>query len=256
MLEVPAFEIADLDEAFSLVEARVAGTVVVRSGDAMEASLLPWRLIRGAPGAVRLEGHVARGNPLVALLDRPIPGIVLFDVLDGYVSPSWYPSKREHGRVVPTWNYVSVHLHGTVRAVDDPRWLHANVSALTDANEARSGSPWSVGDAPAGFVDGMLRRIVGIECVVARIQAKAKLSQNRSAADAEGVIEALAEVPGAAALREAMLAAGSPDAHRRSGSAAGGLLEDDPVAVGVVEGHEPPPRSGLDLPFDRDPTTP
>lgn len=214
MFRVTAFEIADPDEAFSLVEARVAGTLVVPSGDGMEASLLPWRLIRGPLGEARLNGHVARGNPLVALLERPVPAIVLFDVVDGYVSPSWYPSKREHGRVVPTWNYLSIHLHGTARAIDDAEWLLANVSALTDANEARSESPWSVGDAPEEFVDRMLGRIVGVECVITRVEAKAKLSQNRPPADVEGVMRGLRDVPGAATLLDAMLAARAPDVSR------------------------------------------
>jgi len=211
---VAAFEIADPDEAFSLVEARVAGTLVVPSGGGMEASLLPWRLIRGPLGEARLHGHVARGNPLATLLERPVPAIVLFDLADGYVSPSWYPSKQEHGRVVPTWNYLSVHLHGTARAIDDAGWLLANVTALTDANEARSASPWSVEDAPAEFVDGMLGRIVGVECMITRIEAKAKLSQNRPPEDVEGVIRGLGDVPGGAALRDAMLAARAPDVSR------------------------------------------
>jgi transcriptional regulator len=211
---VTAFEITDPDQAFSLVEARVAGTLVVASGDGMEASLLPWRLIRGPLGEARLNGHVARGNPLVALLEQPGPAIVLFEVVDGYVSPSWYPSKSEHGRVVPTWNYLSVHLHGTARAIDDAGWLRANVTALTDANEGRSESPWSVDDAPEEFVDAMLGRIVGVECVITRVEAKAKLSQNRPAADVEGVLRGLGEVPNGAALRDAMLAARARDVNR------------------------------------------
>ena len=214
MYRVTAFEIADPNEAFSLVEARVAGTLVVSSGVGMEASLLPWRLIRGPLGEARLNGHVARGNPLVTLLGHPVPSVVLFDVADGYVSPSWYPSKREHGRVVPTWNYVSVHLHGTARAIDDAGWLRANVTALTDANEAHSELPWSVSDAPEAYVDAMLGRIVGVECVITRIEAKAKLSQNRPAADVEGVIRGLIDQPGRAALRDAMVTARAHDVSR------------------------------------------
>ncbi len=214
MYRVTAFEIADSTEAFSLVEARVAGTLVVPSGDGMEASLLPWQLIRGPLGEARLNGHVAGGNPLAALLEQPVPAIVLFDVTDGYVSPSWYPSKSEHGRVVPTWNYLSIHLHGTARAIRHVGWLRANVTALTDANEARSGSPWSVTDAPEEYVDGMLSRIVGIECVITRVEAKAKLTQNRPPADVEGVIRGLGDVPGGAALRDAMVTARAHDVSR------------------------------------------
>jgi transcriptional regulator len=125
---------------------------------------------------------------------------------DAYVSPSWYPSKAEHGRVVPTWNYVQVHVHGRLVVHDDPGWVRDQVTRLTREHEARFDRPWSVDDAPAPFVAGQLRAIVGVELRISRIEAKAKLTQNRSAADAEGVVAGLTEAgqpDAAAAVREA-----------------------------------------------------
>jgi len=110
---------------------------------------------------------------------------------DAYVSPSWYASKAEHGRVVPTWNYVTAHVYGQLVIHDDPDWVGVLVRRLTDRHEADSPRPWSVDDAPASFIAGQLRAIVGVELVISRVDAKAKLSQNRPAADIDGVITGL-----------------------------------------------------------------
>ncbi len=110
---------------------------------------------------------------------------------DAYVSPSWYASTAEHGRVVPTWNYVTAHVYGQLVIHDDPDWVDALVRRLTDRHEADSPRPWSVDDAPASFIAGQLRAIVGVELVISRVDARAKLSQNRSAADIAGVIVGL-----------------------------------------------------------------
>ena len=110
---------------------------------------------------------------------------------DAYVSPGWYPSKAEHGRVVPTWNYLTAHVHGRLVVHDDPAWVEAVVRRLTERHEAASPTPWSVDDAPAAFVAGQLRAVVGVELVISRVQAKAKLSQNRPSADVDGVIAGL-----------------------------------------------------------------
>ncbi len=125
---------------------------------------------------------------------------------DAYVSPTWYPSKDEHGRVVPTWNYTAVHLTGTARVHLDAPWLRNAVTELTDVHESGRRPRWSVGDAPDDFVDAQLRAIVGIEVAVDRVDAKAKLSQNRSEADRLGVIDGLRgeATPGAAAIARAM----------------------------------------------------
>lgn len=147
-----------------------------------------------------LRGHVARANPLWQRAhDRQV--LVVFRGVEAYVSPSWYPSKAETHKVVPTWNYGVVHAAGTLRAVDDAPWLHALVTRLTDHHEAPQAAPWAVADAPADYVQQMLRAIVGIEIAVTRLQGKFKLSQNRSVADRAGVAAGLGEHPMAAQVR-------------------------------------------------------
>jgi transcriptional regulator len=137
-----------------------------------------------------LRGHVARANPLWRDADgRDV--LALFHGPQAYVSPGWYPSKAEHGKVVPTWNYVLVQAHGRLRAVDDAAWLRALVGRLTDTHEAARPAPWAVTDAPADYVDSMLRAIVGIEIVVTRIEGKWKSSQNRAEPDRAGVARGL-----------------------------------------------------------------
>jgi transcriptional regulator len=141
-----------------------------------------------ADGWGSLVGHVARANH-----DAPAgPALALFTGAHGYVSPGWYPSKAEHGRAVPTWNYETLHVRGTLVRHDEPAWIFDVVRQLTDVHEAGLATPWSVDDAPEGFVDGLLRAIVGIELHIEVVEAKRKLSQNRSAADIDGVRRGLA----------------------------------------------------------------
>jgi transcriptional regulator len=137
---------------------------------------------------------VARTNPLTTLVVEPTPCIVLFDLADAYVSPSWYPSKVDDGRVVPTWNYEAVHLHGTARAIEDPAWIRAQINALTRRHEAGRPAPWSVVDAPDEYVTRLARGIVGIEVSIERVEGKAKLSQNKNDADRAGVVAGLGSV--------------------------------------------------------------
>jgi transcriptional regulator len=110
---------------------------------------------------------------------------------DAYITPTWYAAKREHGRVVPTWNYVTIHAHGRLVVHEDPVWLEANVRRLVEAHEGSRPVPWSVDDAPRLYIDGQLRAIVGVELIIDRLEAKSKLSQNRSDADIEGTIAGL-----------------------------------------------------------------
>jgi transcriptional regulator len=139
-----------------------------------------------------LHGHLARNNPQWSL---PAAGEALAIVRgpDAYVSPGWYASKAEHGRVVPTWNYVTAHVYGRFTVHDDPGWTEDLVRRLTTKHEAFREQPWSVDDAPRAYVEGQLRAIVGVELEITRIEAKAKMSQNRSAADVAGVIAGLCE---------------------------------------------------------------
>jgi len=134
--------------------------------------------------------HLARNNEQWR---QPVLGEALVIVRgpDAYVSPSWYASKSEHGRVVPTWNYVTAHVYGTVTVHDDPAWVEGMVRRLTTQHEAGRPAPWSVDDAPGKFIAGQLRAIVGLELTISRVEAKFKLSQNRPAADIDGVVAGL-----------------------------------------------------------------
>jgi transcriptional regulator len=138
-----------------------------------------------------LQGHLARNN---TQWSEPAVGeaLAIIQGADAYVSPSWYASKAEHGRVVPTWNYTTAHVYGRLVIHDDPEWISRQVRRLTGMHEAEFDHPWSVDDAPGRFIAGQLRAIVGVELVITRIEAKAKLSQNRPDGDIDGVVAGLA----------------------------------------------------------------
>jgi len=137
-----------------------------------------------------LRGHVARANPVWKQGDGT--ALAIFLGPHAYVSPNWYPSKAETGKAVPTWNYITVHARGIIRWIQDGEWLRANVTALAQAHEAGQPAPWQVSDAPASYVDSLLRAIVGFELTIETLQGKYKLSQNRDAADRAGVRDAFA----------------------------------------------------------------
>jgi transcriptional regulator len=139
--------------------------------------------------AATVRAHLARPNPVWRA--APCRALLIVPVSDAYVSPSWYPSKAEHGKVVPTWNYEVVHVHGALVAHDDPAWVEQLVRDLTDHHEQRLEAPWSVDDAPPDYVAQMVRGIVGIEIVIEELLGKRKLSQNRSAEDGAGVVAGL-----------------------------------------------------------------
>jgi len=139
-----------------------------------------------------LYGHLARANPQWQELAEGGEVLVIFPGADAYVSPSFYPAKAEHGKVVPTWNYVAVHAYGQAEVFDDADRLLNLVSALTDRHEAGRDKPWKVADAPAQYIDSMLKAIVGFALPIQRLEGKRKLSQNRSAADIAGVQQGLA----------------------------------------------------------------
>jgi len=183
-----------------------AADLVTSTDDGLRATLLPFVVDEDAAGApVRLLGHVARTNEQWRL---PALGEALVIVRgpDAYVSPSWYATKREHGRVVPTWNYVTAHVHGRLVVHDDAAWVEALVRRLTAKHEDGRSERWSVDDAPPEYVAGQLRAIVGVEVEVTRVEAKWKLSQNRPEADRAGVLVGLDAEQSAAAhdVAEAM----------------------------------------------------
>ena len=166
--------------------ARVAQFVTVNTDGTPVATLLPV-LWEGS----RVLAHLARANPQWRSIGPDTTGLMIVSGPDAYISPAWYPAKAEHGRVVPTWNYSAVHLTGPVTVHTDPAWLLDMVSRLTDRHESGRSDPWSVADAPERYRDGQLQAIVGIELIAQRVEAKAKMSQNRSDADREGAIAGL-----------------------------------------------------------------
>lgn len=178
-------------------------TMVSLTPDGLLGTHLPMLLDPEAGPYGTLIGHIARANPHARLADPSVQTMVIFPGPDGYITPSWYEAKAETGKVVPTWNYVAIHAYGPLEVFDDPARLLDVVTRLTDRHEAERAKPWAVSDAPADFIDGMLKGIVGIALPIVRLEGKAKLSQNRSAADQERVIAGLRE-DGSHALAEAM----------------------------------------------------
>ncbi|MDX2170809.1 MAG: FMN-binding negative transcriptional regulator [Deltaproteobacteria bacterium] len=176
----------------ALMQVQPFATLVTQGSGGLTADHVPLELDTAPQPLGSLIGHVARANPLWRGLAAGVPALAIFHGPQAYVSPAWYPSKREHGKVVPTWNYVVVHAAGTLRAVEDRAWLRALVERLTARHEAGRREPWQVSDAPPEFLDAMLGGIVGIELRIERLQGKWKLSQNRPPADVSGVIDALA----------------------------------------------------------------
>jgi len=175
----------DADALLALMKAHPLATLV-RGGAVLAADILPLDVDRTESGW-RVTGHVARANPLWREADGQ-PVLLLFQGPQAYVSPNWYPSKAANGKAVPTWNYTMVQAHGTLRAIQDAAWLRALVTRLTERHEAGRAIPWHVSDAPADYIDAMLKAIVGIEIEVTSVEGKFKLSQNRSAEDRTGVV--------------------------------------------------------------------
>ena len=175
----------DADALLALMTAAPLATLV-RGGAELAADILPLEVERVGAGW-RVTGHVARANALWREADGQ-PVLAIFQGPQAYISPNWYPSKAQHGKAVPTWNYTMVQVHGTLRAIEDPQWLRAFVTRLTERHEGGRAMPWHVADAPADYLDAMLKAIVGIEIEVTKLEGKFKLSQNRSAEDRTGVV--------------------------------------------------------------------
>ena len=154
------------------------------------ASHVPM-VLKQADGAFTLEAHVARPNRHWTVLGSKPASLAVFQGPQAYVSPSWYETKRQHGKVVPTWNYVVVHAHGALEVVEEQDWLLAHLGDLVAANESRREQPWAIADAPAEFIHGMTRAIVGLRLTVDRLEGKWKMIQNRSEADRRGTLAGL-----------------------------------------------------------------
>ena len=191
MYQPAAFREERLETLHELIRAHPLATLVTSGPGGLIANLVPFLLMDSGQRGT-LQAHLARGNGQLEELRAGADTLVIFHGPESYITPSWYESKREHGRVVPTWNYVVVQVRGVPRVIDEPAWIKAQVSALTATQEGLRTEPWQVSDAPEAFIDGQINAIVGIEIPIESIDGKWKVSQNRNEADRRGVHGGLA----------------------------------------------------------------
>ena len=188
----------------ALMREHPLGQLVNHGPDGLDANPIPFELDTAGGANGTLRAHVARANPVWQYAaDTEV--LVIFHAADGYISPHWYPSKPEHQRHVPTWNYAVVHAHGVLRVRDDERFVRGLVARLTREHEARSQQPrpWKMGDAPTDYIDGLLKVIVGLEIEITRLAGKFKLGQNRETRDRLGAADGLQGL-GQQAIADAM----------------------------------------------------
>ncbi|MEL7937058.1 FMN-binding negative transcriptional regulator [Pseudomonas delhiensis] len=198
------FRESRVDELHRLIQAHPLGMLVHASGGALDADHIPFELLPGEGAHGLLRAHVARANPLWRHADGS-EVLLVFRGAEHYISPNWYPSKHVAHEQVPTWNYQVVHVRGTLRVVDDERFVRGLVGRLTRTHEAGEARPWRMADSTPEFIAGMLARVVGIEVEIQALVGKSKLSQNKVADDVRGAAARLDE-EGAAELAGAMRA--------------------------------------------------
>ena len=184
------FRIDDVAQMHALMRARPFATVVATGADGLTASHMPTVLRDGGAYGV-VEFHLARANPHCEVLAEGNEALMIFQGPEGYITPNWYRSKAEHGKVVPTWNYAVVHAYGRPEPIQDTTWLRRHVGELTAQQEVGEAKPWAVTDAPESFIAGMARAIVGIRLPIVRLEGKWKMSQNRAIEDRKGVVAGL-----------------------------------------------------------------
>lgn len=199
------FEEPRVEVMHGLIRAYPLATLVTLSSSGLNANHIPLHLCESPTPFGTLRGHVARANPVLADLENNIDALAVFHGPDAYVTPSWYATKKQTGKVAPTWNYAVVHAYGRLRVVDDRAWLRAQLDALTFHNEASFREPWSVSDAPTAFTEKLMDAIVGIEMVVTRLLGKWKVSQNQPLINKTSVVDGLKASGGANALAIAAL---------------------------------------------------
>jgi len=199
---IPAAHVeSNTDTLFAFMAANPLGALVTTSSNGeLVATHMPWVIHRERGEHGVLEGHIARANSehtanLDLTADRRLPALVLFTGPDAYISPTWYASKSEHGKVVPTWNYVAVHVYGKIRFTSDPEFLARHLEQLVNTHEGARPAPWVVSDAPRDYIERQMRAIVGVEVAIERIEGKWKMSQNRPAQDIDGVVKNLESSP-------------------------------------------------------------
>lgn len=190
MYQPAVFREDRLETLHALIRSHPLATLITAGAGGLIANLVPFILAEtGEKGTLR--AHIAKANDQVDALRAGAETLVVFHGPETYITPSWYKSKEEHGRVVPTWNYVVVQARGTPRVIDDIVWLRSQIDDLTSSRENQRKAPWKVTDAPSAFIAGQIGAIIGVEVPISTIEGKWKVSQNRSAADREGVQEGL-----------------------------------------------------------------
>ncbi|MER8434169.1 FMN-binding negative transcriptional regulator [Mesorhizobium caraganae] len=205
MYQPPHFVETRQDVLHGLIRSHPLGLLISNGQDGPIANAIPFLLDTEAGPNGKLRAHLAKANPQWRLLaDNPAsPVLVVFQGADAYVTPSWYETKRETGKVVPTWNYAIVQVRGMVRVIDDAQWIAQQISDLTLSQEGARETPWAVTDAPPSYIQSQIKGIIGMEIEIAEISGKWKVSQNRPVADRVGVAEGLEKE-----------AAGAPDMAR------------------------------------------
>jgi transcriptional regulator len=199
------FEETRLEVLHGLIRSHPFATLVIAGTDGLSADHIPFLLDDGAGEFGTLRAHVARANPVWQKFSSGVEALIVFQGPNAYVSPNWYPSKQEHHKVVPTWDYAVVHVRGVPRAVEDGEWLMRIVSDLSAVHEAGQVKPWTVAEAPRDYLDKLLERIVGLEIPITRMAGKWKAQQPRPPADKLGAIAGLNAVGSDAALGVAQM---------------------------------------------------
>ena len=203
MYQPPHFREDRLDVQHRLILTHPLGLLISAGPGGLQANHVPFLIDAAASEHGTLRAHLARANPQLAELANVTECLVVFQGPQQYISPSLYPTKQETGKVVPTWNYITVHAWGRPQVMDDPAWVRRQVDDLTRHNEGPRAAPWQVSDAPETFVTAQVKGIVGVEIPIARIEGKWKVSQNRPAIDRAGVVAGLQREGGDAAIMAA-----------------------------------------------------
>lgn len=185
------FQEKNIETLHLMIKSHSLGAWITSMDDELEVNHIPFILEPSSGEYGVLRGHVNKANPVWKLLFSIKKSVVIFQGPQAYISPSWYPSKEEHGKAVPTWNYVVVHVHGTPRAIEDKEWLLDHLNSLTNEHESDQEEPWQVSDAPADYIQQMLGGIVGIEIAIDKIVGSWKTSQNKQQSDLSGIVTGL-----------------------------------------------------------------
>ena len=184
------FKLGDVAEQHALMRAHPFAALITMSEAGYEVTHLPT-VLKSEDALGVVECHVSRANPHWKEIAKSGKGLLIYTGPEAYITPAWYPSKHAHGKVVPTWNYAVVHAHGTAEIMDDRQWLVRHVSELTDQQETGAAVPWATSDAPGNYIEMLSRGIVGMRFTIARLEGKAKMSQNRELPDRDGVVAGL-----------------------------------------------------------------